>query len=214
MDYIKEFSFSVDFKKENSISLPNVVSGDTGNMFHIAFYDDGYQMDLSTFDPASDRIRFIITNKDGQGAQDTAVEDNGISVESWGIDVIVFSSMISNGLNTIKIELYTYDGEILSTSQDVTFMATNSPSEKAYEYPSLIKAEKEFDDLKAELDSYIATLDPDTIMRYPTPKKAHYIVETDDNGDVTLIHRLFITNDPSSLTGLIEGDIILSPAGR
>ena len=214
MEFIKEYSFAVDFKKENSISLPNVVSGDTGNLFHIAFYDNDYPVDLSTFDPDHDRIRFIITNKDGQGCQDTAMDDNGISVESWGIDVLVFSTMISNGLNTIKIELYTYDGECLTTSQDVTFTATNSPSEKAYEYPSLVKAEKEYAALKAEIEGYIATIEPDTIMRYPTPKKANYLVETDENGDVTLIHRLFITNDPSSLTGLIDGDIILSPAGR
>ena len=219
MAYVKEYSFALDFRKENSISLPGIVSGDTGNVFYITFLDNGEQMDLSTFDSDHDRIRLIITNKDGQGAQDTAVPDPnwgsaGFTFYDWGIEVTVFSTMISNGLNTGKIEYYTEDGAYLVTSQDFTFIATNSPSEKAYEYPSLVKAEQEYDALCAQIEEYINEIDPDSMMRYPTPRKANYIVETDDNGDVTLIHRLFITNDPSSLTGLQEGDIILSPAGR
>ena len=247
-DYRKQYSFSLDFKEENSLSLPNVVAGDTGNVFTIKLLDGGQPITLNWDDV---RIRFIINNRDGQGTQDTEYDTDGSidlsQIADGEFTVYVYSNMISNGLNTGCVELYTSlmeQWDTLVTTNDFTFVATNSPSEKANAFPSLIEAEKRYEALIEVLEHYVELFDPENCVHYteqsPTSAeqamarsnidaaanthshgnitydghilgKNSYLVETDENGLIVAYRRLIVTDqDPYELTGLQEGDIILS----
>lgn len=142
----KQYAFTLDFKAAPSINLPNIVSGDTGNEFAITVQDDGQSVDLS-----DERIRLVIANKDGVGSQDSDVENSDIDLTDAAqgvVRVAVHADMISNGLNIGCIEVYSGDEqEILSTTQSFTFTAKLSPSEKASAYPSLVLAEKTYQNI-------------------------------------------------------------------
>lgn len=142
----KQYAFTLDFKSATSIDLPNIVSGDTGNEFIISITNDTQPVDLT-----GARVRLVIVNKDGPGSQDTDVEDNGIdmSLAASGILIIsVHASMISNGLNVGSVEVYSgTDYATLNTTQNFNFTAKLSPSEKASMFPSLIDAERRYQEI-------------------------------------------------------------------
>lgn len=210
----KIYEFNLDLKEENSLSLKGIVSGDMGNQFVITVTDNETPVDLTDA-----RIRLVITNKDGQGAQDSWIDDPNFGysgfdltdVASGKVTIFVFNTMISNGLNTGVLEIYTDMGDYLSTTQEFTFNATNSPSEKAYEYPSLIWAERYMQDMFIQVQQWMEMTDPDNIVHYTPSMRKSALVETDANGVVVAVRRLIVTDqDPATLTGLQDGDIVLS----
>ena len=144
----KQYSFALDFKNASSLDLPNIVSGDTGNEFIITITNDGTPVDLTDA-----RVRLVIVNKDGAGSQDTGVAGNDIDMTQAAEGVLrvsVHADMISNGMNIGSIEVYTgADHETLTTTQNFNFTAKLSPSEKAAMFPSLIAAEKEYQEIIA-----------------------------------------------------------------
>ena len=144
----KQYSFALDFKNASSLDLPNVVSGDTGNEFIITITNDGTPVDLTDA-----RVRLVIVNKDGAGSQDTDVAGNDIDMTQAAEGVLrvsVHADMISNGMNIGSIEVYTGVGhETLTTTQNFNFTAKLSPSEKAAMFPSLVAAEKEYQEIIA-----------------------------------------------------------------
>jgi hypothetical protein len=241
----KPYEFTLDLKSENSLSLPNIVSGDTGNVFIIHIKDDDVAVDLTDA-----RVRLVITNKDGQGAQDTEVSPSGIDMSeaaSGTLTIDVFSTMISNGVNTGCVEVYTTvddQWDTLSTTNDFNFTATNSPSEKATAYPSLVQAEARFKALLAELQYYIGLFNPDNCVHYTAQEATEdeqqiaraniaaalashvhgslqtdgtvsggrtlALVETDASGNLVAARRIIVTSqDPTTLTGLSDNDIVL-----
>lgn len=144
----KQYSFALDFKNASSLDLPNIVSGDTGNEFIITITNDGAPVDLTDA-----RVRLVIVNKDGAGSQDTDVVGNDIDMTQAAEGVLrvsIHADMISNGLNVGSIEVYTgADHETLTTTQNFNFTAKLSPSEKAAMFPSLVAAEKEYQEIIA-----------------------------------------------------------------
>ena len=144
----KQYSFALDFKNASSLDLPNIVSGDTGNEFIITITNDGTPVDLTDA-----RVRLVIVNKDGAGSQDTDVAGNDIDMTQAAEGVLrvsVHVDMISNGMNIGSIEVYTgADHETLTTTQNFNFTAKLSPSEKAEMFPSLVAAEKEYQEIIA-----------------------------------------------------------------
>lgn len=144
----KQYSFALDFKNASSLDLPNIVSGDTGNEFIITITNDGTPVDLTDA-----RVRLVIVNKDGAGSQDTDVAGNDIDMTQAAegvLGVSVHADMISNGMNIGSIEVYTgADHETLTTTQNFNFTAKLSPSEKAAMFPSLVAAEKEYQEIIA-----------------------------------------------------------------
>ena len=144
----KQYSFALDFKNASSLDLPNIVSGDTGNEFIITITNDGTPVDLTDA-----RVRLVIVNKDGAGSQDTDVAGNDIDMTQAAEGVLrvsVHADMISNGMNIGSIEVYTgADHETLTTTQNFNFTAKLSPSEKAEMFPSLVAAEKEYQEIIA-----------------------------------------------------------------
>ena len=213
----KIYEFTLDLKEENSLALKGIVSGDMGNQFNITVTDNETPVDLTDA-----RIRLVITNKDGHGAQDSLIDDPNFGysgfdladVASGKVSIFVFNTMISNGLNTGVLEIYTDDGQYLATTQEFTFTATNSPSEKAYEYPSLIWAERYMMDMMTQVQQWIEMTDPDNIMHYNDSMRTLALLETDGDGTVVATRRLIVTDqDPASLSDLQEGDIILSSYG-
>ena len=144
----KQYSFALDFKNASSLDLPNIVSGDTGNEFIVTITNDGTPVDLTDA-----RVRLVIVNKDGAGSQDTDVAGNDIDMTQAAEGVLrasVHADMISNGMNIGSIEVYTgADHETLTTTQNFNFTAKLSPSEKAEMFPSLVAAEKEYQEIIA-----------------------------------------------------------------
>lgn len=141
----KIYIFNLDLQAKNSLSLPNIVSGDTGNIFKISVMSGDVAVDLT-----GSRVRLVITNIDGQGAQDSELQDSGITIGGDQTNLVtckVFSSMLSNGVNSGLLEIYTKSAgqnewDTLVTTNAFTFNARNCPSEKAAQFPSLIASEK------------------------------------------------------------------------
>lgn len=172
---IKNYSFVLDLSLLNSVKLPGIVSGDTGNVFDILL--------VSNTNPVTDletsRVRLVTENKDGLHSQDSIVEGSDITiisgevdgVETQGIEVVVHSGMISNGRNSGYVELYqTSEGseiewDVKLTSQEFTFNAVGSPSEVAASYPSLTGLEARLKTLIEQLEGYLATFDPSKYLR-------------------------------------------------
>lgn len=172
---IKNYSFVLDLSLLNSVKLPGIVSGDTGNVFDILL--------VSNTNPVTDletsRVRLVTENKDGLHSQDSIVEGSDITiisgevdgVETQGIEVVVHSGMISNGRNNGYVEIFqTSEGseiewDVKLTSQEFTFNAVGSPSEVAASYPSLTGFEARLKTLIEQLEGYLATFDPSKYLR-------------------------------------------------
>jgi len=172
---MKDYHFTLDLIEQNSVELPGIVTGDTGNVFYILLLENGGAVDLTGC-----RIRVVITNKDGAHSQDSEVEDSDITViegvanevETQGIQVLVHSGMISNGRNTGVVEVYQTSEEsesewdVKMTSQPWTFDANGSPSEVAASLPSIVELENQVKALIDTLNSYVELLDPENCVRY------------------------------------------------
>ena len=172
---VKNYSFVLDLALLNSIELPGVISGDTGNVFSILLVNDAKPVtDLDT-----SRVRLVTANKDGLHSQDSAVEGSDIEFISGevdgavtqGIEVVVHSGMISNGRNNGYVEIFqTSEGseiewDVKLTSQEFTFNAVGSPSEVAASYPSLTGLEARLKTLIEQLEGYLQTFDPSKYLR-------------------------------------------------
>lgn len=177
----KQYTFNLDFKNPSSIDLPNVVSGDTGNEFIITVKNSGQPVNLT-----GARVRLVIVNKDGTGSQDTDVTGNDIDMTqaaSGILTVQVHAAMISNGLNVGCIETYTgTNHETLNTTQNFNFTAKLSPSEKASAFPSLLRAEAEYQAIIAAVKEAVAGIA--CVSGSHIDESGHLIVELDNGAEL------------------------------
>lgn len=157
----KTYAFTLDLVNSNSINLPGVVAGDVGNIFVISVTERGTAADLT-----GTRVRLLITGNSGTGSQDSAVTGSDITISGSTVTIEVHAAMIENGLNRGCLEIYSEDNEYLATSSGFNFTATQSPSEKAKEFPSLIAAEQRFATLIQQLEQYVSAFNPSLYVRY------------------------------------------------
>lgn len=203
----KTYEFTLDLKHDNSIDLPNVIAGDVGNVFVITVTDDGEPVAL-----ADTRIRLLITGNSGTGSQDSAVEGSDITADGNVVTVNVHADMIENGMNVGRMEIYSSDGESMVTTAPFNFTATNSASEKAKAFPSLIEAERRFYELIATLEQYVSMFDPDTCVRYgaQTPTDSMQTQARQNIAAAAGTHAHGVIKNDGSITGkanyLVETD--------
>lgn len=198
----KQYSFNLDFKNASSLDLPNIVSGDTGNKFIITVTNEGTPVNLT-----GARVRLVIVNKDGAGSQDTEVTGSGIDMTQAANGILmidVHAAMISNGLNVGSIEVYSgTNHETLNTTQNFNFTAKLSPSEKAPMFPSLLRAEAEYQEIIAAVQEAVESIV--CVSGSHISENGHLIIEL-DNGNTLDVGMIGIYEDNVRFTAQSNSD--------
>jgi hypothetical protein len=118
----KNFTINLETRRTVGTATPIVVEGDTGNVFKIVLTDEGTPIDLTGC-----RIVAIFANNAGTFAQDSALENGGITIggdDDNEITLSLFSGSYSKGTNTCQIQVYSGDDlSTLITTADFTFEA-------------------------------------------------------------------------------------------
>lgn len=176
-DNYKRYAFTLDLKAKSSLDLPNVVSGDTGNIFQITVTNSGEPVDLTGY-----RVRLVIVSSGGAGSQDTEVEGHDIDMTEAAngyLEILVHANMIGNGLNVGCLELYQgADYEKFTTTQNFNFTAKLSPSEKAPLFPSLVLAEKTYQNIIAAVQEALESIV--CVTGSHIDENGHLIIELDN----------------------------------
>lgn len=153
---MKEYNITLDLVANNSVELTGIVNGDTGNVFLFEITQNGIPYSLVGSGGTNNRIRLLISNKNGISSQDTLTDGadiRPIDTAAGKFGVIVHKGMIADGINHGRVEIYE-DGDTLITTQPFNFEAVATYIvEKSAEFPSLIMIEERMMEELAQMSS-------------------------------------------------------------
>lgn len=142
---MKEYNITLDLVANNSVELTGLVNGDTGNVFLFSITNNGIPYSLVGSGGVNNRIRLLISNKNGISSQDTLTDGADIypiDTAAGNFGVLVHQGMIADGINHGRVEIYE-NGDTLITTQPFNFEAVATYIvEKSAEFPSLVMIEE------------------------------------------------------------------------
>ena len=108
----KLFNLTLDTKRGVIESPIIVVSGDTGNVFHIRVQDNGTDLDLSG-------AAILVAFRGAGGSYTQDMETGGVTVDGAVVSFPLYKDSFSEGTNSCDIQIYT--DSVLTTTAAFTF---------------------------------------------------------------------------------------------